>query len=145
MKINFYQSEDTLHKSIASLLIKILENNKRALIYCQNHSIIKQIDDGLWNYSKTKFLPHASILEKCDPSKQPVFITDKEENENQAHFLIKLDQSSDALVKSFEKTFYFFDNHNLAQARKLWVYYKQQTENLEFYKKLDNKWTKVQI
>ncbi len=145
MEINFYQIDDILHKSMAPLLQKILEDKKKVLIYSKNAELLKQIDDGLWSFSKTKFLPHATKFEKSDPIKNPIFLTDSEENENQAEFLIMLDQTSDDFAKNFTKIFHFFDNNNLAEAKKLWSYYKQKSANLNFYKKDQGKWIKVQL
>ena len=121
------------------------EQKKKALIYSQNLDLLKQIDDGLWNFSKTKFLPHAGDWEDVEVQRQPILLTNKEENQNQAEFLIKLDQASDDFVKSFEKTFYFFGNANLQEARKLWVYYKGKTQDLDFYKQQDGRWNKVKL
>lgn len=145
MEINFYQTDDIIHKSMVPLLQKILEDNKKVLIYSKNSELLKQIDEGLWSFSKTKFLPHSTKFEKLDPIKNPIFLTDEELNENNAEFLIMLDKVSDDFAKKFTKIFHFFDNNSLSEAKKLWVHYKQKSANLNFYKKLDGKWSKVEI
>jgi DNA polymerase IIIc chi subunit len=143
MEINFYQLENIDYKAIAAILLKIREEKKRTLIYCKNSEILKQIDDGLWSFSKTKFLPHATKLEKVSPKDQPTFLTDEENNENDAEFLIMLDPTSDEFLKKFEKIFYFFGNSNLEKARELYREYKKKSLSLNFYKKDADKWVKV--
>jgi DNA polymerase IIIc chi subunit len=145
MEVNFYQTDDIIHKAMAPLLQKILEDKKKVLIYSKNSDLLKQIDDGLWSFSKTKFLPHSTKFEKSDPLKNPIFLTDDEANENKAEFLIMLDKADDDFAKKFTKIFHFFDNNNLSEAKKLWIYYKQKSANLNFYKKLDGKWSKMEI
>lgn len=140
MEINFYQVDDLLHKSISSLLIKFLVEKKRAIIYSKDIEILKQVDDGLWSFSKTKFIPHVTIWDKFDYNQQPFLLTNREENVNQSDFLIMLDGVSNDFLAQFSKSFYFFSIANKDQARELWSDYKKQSAKLNFYRKDDNKW-----
>ena len=140
MEINFYQIDDVLYKSIAPLLLKVLEENKKALIYCQDEQQISEIDNGLWSFSKTKFLPHGTKNDKIDLAKQPIFITNQLENYNKANYLVMLFEVEEQFFKQFEKIFYFFGSGNIADARKLWGKYKNQSCSLNFYKKDDAGW-----
>lgn len=144
MEVNFYQVDDIIYKSIAPLLIKVLEDNKKALIYCENDKQIEEIDNGLWSFSKTKFVPHATHKEK-DHSKHPIIITGQQQNHNNAEYLIKFLEAEGDFVKGFEKTFYFFGSGNIDEARKLWAKYKKQSCKLNFYKKNQDKWEKVNL
>jgi DNA polymerase-3 subunit chi len=145
MEINFYQIDEPAHKAMAPLLQKILEDKKKILIFSKNPVLLKQIDDGLWSFSKTKFLPHSTKADKNDPLKQPIFLIENEENPNQADFLIMLEQVSDEFSAQFTKIFYFFDDASLSDAKKAWSYYKKKSAILNFYKKADGKWLKVEI
>lgn len=143
MQINFYQTDDLLHKAIAPILMKILEEKKRAVIYCPDAKLLNQIDEGLWSFSKTKFIPHGSKNDDIDPKLQPVLLTVSEENLNQADYLIMFDKISDDFGKKFEKVFYFFNNDSLQKSKELWRHYKSQTATLNFYKKEQDKWVAV--
>jgi len=144
MHINFYQTNDILHKSIAPILMRILEEKKRALIFCKNEELIRQIDDGLWSFSKTKFIPHGTLEDKIKAENQPVFISNQEENSNNSSYLIMLDQAEDDFIRKFEKSFYFFGDQNLQESKNLWRYYKSKSANLNFYKKDQDKWICIQ-
>jgi DNA polymerase IIIc chi subunit len=145
MEINFYQVDDIIYKAIAPLLIKVLDEEKKALIYCQNEQQVEEIDNGLWQFSKTKFVPHGTKTTKLEPAKQPIFITDQLTNSNQSHYLIMLDEVEEKFLNQFEKIFYFFGSGNVADARKLWAKYKKQSFALNFYKKADGGWVKVDL
>ncbi|MCE3254758.1 MAG: polymerase subunit chi [Rickettsiaceae bacterium] len=145
MEINFYQTDDVIYKSIAPLLLKMLEEEKKALIYCQSNLQMAEIDSGLWNFSKTKFLPHATKAEKLDPIEQPVFITDESLNANQGQYLLKFGEVNEDFLKQFERVFYFFGAENTTEARALWKKYKQNSFSLNFYKKEGGAWTKVDL
>jgi DNA polymerase IIIc chi subunit len=145
MEINFYQVDDIIYKSIAPLLIKVLDENKKALIYCQSEQQVQEIDDGLWQFSKTKFIPHGTKDLKLKPIKQPIFITNQPENANQAEYLIMVDEAQEDFLKQFSKIFYFFGNDTITDARKLWAKYKKQSFALNFYKKDSGTWVKVDL
>ncbi len=145
MEINFYQVDDIIYKSIAPLLIKVLDEEKKALIYCQDEKQVIEIDDGLWSFSKTKFIPHGTKNTKLAPANQPVFITNQTENANQAEYLIMLGEVEEKFLSQFGKIFYFFSSGNVVDARKLWAKYKKQSFTLNFYKKADGSWVKVDL
>ena len=142
MEVNFYQIDIIDHRLIAGLLLKIREEGKRVLIYSKNREILKQIDDGLWSFSKTKFLPHATGWDNFNPLDQIIFLTDVENNENNAQFLITTDSINDDFLKNFEKVFYFFDETSILQAREIYLNYKKKSIIVNSYKKENDKWIK---
>ena len=148
MEINFYQVDDIIYKAIAPLLLKVAEDNKKTLIYCNSEKQLTEIDDGLWSFSKTKFLPHSTNLIKSDklkPEEQPIFITNQTENFNQAKYLIIFEDVGEQFLNQFEKAFYFFGSGNITEARKMWSKYKNKSNSLNFYKKDDSGWMKVDL
>ena len=143
MEINFYHLENINYKIIAQILLKIRDEGKRTLIYAKTDELLKQIDESLWSFSKTKFLPHATKWENVNSLDQPIFLTNEEDNQNKAEFLLMLDAVNDNFLKSFEKTFYFFSDNNIEFARKLYLDYKKKSFSINFYKKDGDKWIKA--
>jgi DNA polymerase-3 subunit chi len=142
-EINFYQCDETLSRSIAPLLLKVLEEDKKALIFSSDQVRIKEIDDGLWVYGKNKFIPHITIFDKDFVLKrQPILISDKEENSNQADYLVLTEGASEDFIKSFSRVFYFFDRLQIDVARKLAEKYQSLATKFNSYKKEDGKWVK---
>lgn len=127
MEINFYQVDEALGKSIAPLMLKVLEEKKRALIFTKNENLIKEIDSNLWSYGRNKFIPHITIFDKEFKLKdQPILITNLEENSNKADYLIFLDEPSDNFISGFKRVFYFFEEGKKSTKLKPTNSYKKQ-------------------
>jgi DNA polymerase-3 subunit chi len=133
-EVNFYQVDEALGKSVAPLLLKILEEKKKALIFTKNEALIKEIDAALWSYGRNKFIPHITIFDKeFELTRQPILISNKEENSNQADYLLFLDEPSESFVSSFARVFYFFEEGKKSSKLK----------PTNSYKKQDGKWVKA--
>jgi DNA polymerase IIIc chi subunit len=108
-EISFYQVDEDLGKSIAPLMLKILGEKKHALIFTRDEKLIKDVDYNLWAYGKSKFIPHITVFDEgFEAKRQPIFITNKEENANNADYLIFLDEPSEGFAAGFKRVFYFF-------------------------------------
>lgn len=143
MEINFYQCDETLVKSMAPLMLKILEENKKALIFSSDQTRIKEIDDGLWSYGKNKFIPHITIFDKnFTLERQPILISNKEENSNKADYLVLTEMTSESFISNFSRIFYFYDSLNLEAAKTAAKKYQKLATKFNSYKKEDLKWVK---
>ena len=141
-EITFYQIDESIVKSLAPLLLKVLDEKKKVLIFCKDHTQIKAIDNSLWSYGRNKFIPHTTIFD-ADFSflRQPILISDQEENSNNADYLVFVDEPSDAFLSIFGRAFYFFESTDFATA----VTLSQRLRPNNFYKKNDGKWVKGTI
>jgi DNA polymerase IIIc chi subunit len=150
IEISFYQCDETIAKSVAPLLLKVLDENKKALIVAEDQIQIKEIDASLWSYGKNKFIPHITIYDKefakdFDLKRQPIMISDKEENINEADYLVLTKEVSEGFLSKFSRVFYFYDPLNLDVAKKLAKKYKAKASKFESYKKENGKWIKDSI
>lgn len=133
-EINFYQVDETIIKSLAPLLLKVLEEKKKALVFCATQKQVAEIDAALWSYGRNKFIPHITNSDKDFVlERQPIFITDKEENSNKADYLVFLDEPSDSFIKGFSRVFYFYEEGKCAA----------KIKPTKSYKKEDGKWIKA--
>lgn len=138
-EINFYQYDDQLIRSLAPIIIKILDEKKRVLILCQDEKQEKSLDNELWSYSKTKFIAHASSLNKdFDPARQPVLLSIKAENINNANYLIFLTPPPKNFLNEFSRAFFFFDENLLEKSQEL----QQSLKPKNIFKKENGKWVK---
>ena len=133
-EINFYEVDEGVVKAMGPVLLKILDEKKRAFIFIKNLEKIKEIDASLWSYGRSKFIPHVTIFDKdFESEKQPILISNEEKNLNNADYLIFLDEPNQDFLKGFSRSFYFFENSpNCLNVK---------ADN--FYKKQAGKWTKV--
>lgn len=133
-EINFYEVDEGIIKAMAPLLLKILDEKKRAIIFIKNIDKINEVDSALWSYGRSKFIPHITILDKdFELTNQPIIISHLEENINNADYLIFLDEPSPDFVKSFTRAFYFFES----QSNPINI------KPNNFYRKISGKWTKI--
>lgn len=141
-EINFYQIEDAITKALAPLLIKVTDEKKKALILCSDAKKFKEIDDSLWSYGKYKFIAHATLadkdVEEFGWKRQPIFLVDKEENVNEADYLVLVNDASEAFVSSFARVFYFYEVQDFAMVKK----FAKNFKKINAYKKVDGKWVK---
>jgi DNA polymerase IIIc chi subunit len=143
-EINFYQIDDVITKSLAPLLIKVLEDKKKTLIFCANNAKMKEIDDSLWTFGKNRFIPHLTILESdiekiSTWKRQPILLTNEEENKNEADYLVIIDEPSKPFVASFKKVFYFYEESAIADVKKFAKNLDKDVK-IKSYKKVDAKW-----
>lgn len=143
-EINFYQTDEAVARSLAPLLLKVLEEGKRVLVFCEDNQQIKDIDSALWSYGRHKFIPHATIFDKeFSFERQPVLITNKEENLNKADYLVFFDEVSHDFLATFPRIFHFFEMHEATKARGLAKKLKNADATINYYKKEEGKWAKL--
>ena len=74
--VSFYVLESAsindLYKTVIRLSIKAYEAENQVLIYSNHENVLAKIDDLLWTYSNTSFIPHVLIksneeVEDIDP------------------------------------------------------------------------------
>lgn len=135
-EINFYQVSEDLHKVVIALLLKILEEKKTALIFIKDLKRIQEFDAQIWSYGRSKFIPHSTIFDKELPIKrQPILLSNTEENANSADYLIFLDQPSKEFLNKFLRVFYFFENEPILE---------KDISPTNFFKREAGKWVKIQ-
>lgn len=156
-ELNFYQVENLIEngiaKTIAPLLLKILEENKKILIYSKDTALINSLDNGLWSFGKNKFIPHITIFDQefqqqnLPSTKQPIIITNQEQNDNIADYLLLLDKASAAFVSSFSRIFYFSDSSKIELVKDIKASYQKIIDAFNFYKKdlASQKWIRTEI
>ncbi len=146
--INFYQidSDEGFAKSVAPLLLKILEEKINALILVKNNRLLKELDDGLWSYGRNKFIPHVIVGEKdfnhIPLQRQPILLSSAEKNDNGAKYLLLFEACDLDFLSKFEKVFYFHESQNLDTAKNFASSAKSKADKISFYRKVEGKWEK---
>ena len=132
MEISFYHlTSSPLKKALPALLEKAYEGGMRTLVVADK-AAIKQLDDDLWTFHPGKFLPHGIT----QPEIQPVFISDKFDNDNREVLAVTNGAEYDG-NNGFKKVLDMFDGNNeneLAAARNRWKSYKDKGYTLRYWK-----------
>jgi DNA polymerase-3 subunit chi len=137
--IGFYLAPETTDKMLFNLLLKMLEKNNKILIFCESDEQLKQLDDSLWLLGRIKFLPHGKQGDGYE-SKQPVFLTTKEENPNNSNFIFIFGNPSKEFIAKFDKGFHIFTRKDYIPAKEKWEKLKGQGFDVVYNAMEDNKW-----
>lgn len=144
-EINFYCIEEDANVFLYSFLSKLIEKDKRVMIYSESPEKMERLDDMLWSIKKVGFLPHLLYNEK-GAEDTPVIISNAKHNKNNANFLlISTFVEDNKFLDIFEKTFYIFSPtslHLVDEARKNWEEYKKMGFSTKLFRKSQGgKWT----
>ncbi|MDR2416581.1 MAG: DNA polymerase III subunit chi [Holosporales bacterium] len=134
-EIAYEAASGKLDRVLAKLLEKAFASEKRTVVHSPISERLSALDDYLWTYHPAAFLPHAASPEE-DAALQPIWLTDKIENPNQATLLVLLDtQDTAPFVNMFERVFFLFPYEEAEGVRKtladrdpLPLYWRQSPE-----------------
>lgn len=136
-EVSFYHLTSTpLEKALPLLMEKVLASGKRGLVLVKEEAKLRTLDNVLWTYSSPKFLPHGTEKDG-QAEKQPIFLTQKEENPNKAEMLVLVDGQEPAFLPQFSRVLDVFDGWDetqLAAARARWAKYKQQGLKTKYFR-----------
>jgi DNA polymerase-3 subunit chi len=136
-EVSFYHlSSSPLEKALPKLVEKIYSLGSRVTILCENQSLIPVIDDLLWSYSTKTFLAHATCNDPLK-EKQPIYITNSEENPSDASILISIGENIPSNYNQFEKYIDIFSSSNdkeLVAARVRYKKLKELGKQIKYWK-----------
>ena len=124
--INFYHLNKTnTYFALAKLLEKAFVKKKNALVRTNSNKITEEIDETLWSYDRSSFVPHSKPGDKHN-TLSPIYITDEKNNPNNAIYLFIINTSNFSIseISEFQRTFILFNNEDkefIDIARKLWI------------------------
>ncbi len=134
--IGFYHlTRSRLEQALPKLLEKSLAADKRAVVILGSKERVDWLDNLLWVYDPSSWLPHGSAR-SGEAADQPVWLTDTDENPNDAAFNFLADGGTSENVASFERGFEIFDGHDtdaVAAARARWKIYKDAGHQLAYW------------
>ena len=150
-RINFYHLLNApLEQALPVLLEKSLAAGHRVLLMAGSPERVNYLDAHLWTYDPASFLPHSALRDGAE-AQQPIFLTDADDNTNQADLLVLTDGVTSRHLGSFARCLNLFDGQDeqaVAQARAYWkewgasgheLIYYQQTERGGWQEKARNK------
>ncbi len=145
--IGFYHlTRSPLERALPKLLEKAHASGARVVVMAGSAERVEALDQALWTYDPTSFLPHGSARDGVAAA-QPIWLTADEENPNQATILVLTDGATSAHVADYARCLEMFDGNDaatVAAARERWrgydaaghaLTYWQQTEQGGWEKK----------
>lgn len=119
----FYHLERSSVKEVLPELVeKTIARGWRALIKSPDEARLKALDALLWTWREESFTPHG-LAGDAHAERQPVLLTEADDNPNGAQCLFLLDRAEPGDFKAFERTIVLFDGNDesaVVAARGLW-------------------------
>jgi len=140
-EIRFYHlTRKTLEEVLPVMLERtVVRDGRRAVVVAGSPERVEALNAHLWTYDDRVFLPHGS---KSDgfPARQPVWLTDTDENPNAAKVLFLADGATSAQIGDFDLVCELFDGRNdeaVAAARNRWKTYKEGGHALTYWQQTE--------
>ena len=134
--VAFYHLERTsLEKALPQLLEKTVNLGKRALVLAGSEERVDVLNAHLWTYHQDSWLPHGGNKDG-DPLEQPIWLSVKDENSNNADFLFLTDGAESMQMDVFERCFVIFNGTVEAAviaARRGWKKYNEAGYELTYW------------
>ncbi len=139
--IRFYHLKtQTLDEALPALVMKAYDNgNKRIVVRLADKGAVEKMNTALWTFHPNAFLPHGSAKEG-KAERQPIWLTDADENPNGASILIAGNAVANDL-SGFDLVCEMFADHedeavNAARAR--WKIYKDAGHTITYWQQTPN-------
>ncbi|CAA7623402.1 DNA polymerase III subunit chi [Magnetospirillum sp. SS-4] len=135
-QIGFYHlTRLPLEQALPKLLEKALSAGFRAVVLAGSPERVEMLSDRLWTFEPESWLPHGSRRDG-DAALQPVWLTDQDENPNQATILVMCDGAASEAVAPYARCLDLFDGNDseaVAAARLRWKRWKDEGHQLVYY------------
>jgi DNA polymerase III subunit chi len=103
---------------------------------------VAQLDTALWIYDEASFLPHGSARDG-NAVRQPIWLTDRNENPNQATMLVLVDGVEAGDLASFARCADIFDGNDesaVEAARERWRRARAAGHDLTYWQQTGAGW-----
>ena len=135
-EVRFYHLERQSQMQVLPLLLsKALERGHRIVVKMNNAGDVERMNDHLWMYDPGGFLPHGSAKNGAKEL-QPVFLTDEDENPNDADVLILCSGAHSQMQGDFTLCCVMLngnDPEEVSAARARWKAYKEDGFDVTYW------------
>jgi DNA polymerase III subunit chi len=144
-EIGFYHLLSTpLDRALPRLLERARGQGHRIVVRAASAERVEHLNALLWTYDDASFLAHGSARDG-NPAEQPIWLTERPENPNNASILFLIDGVEADDVAEFTRCIDMFDGNDTAAvevARARWRRAKEAGHALTYWQQTDNGWEK---
>lgn len=138
MQVDFYQLAGTpVEAVVPQLAAKVLEKGERLLIVAGDARLRGLLDEALWTYDPTSFLPHGQSDDGAHGN-QDILLSAEADAANAAKYIMLADGEWREAALNFDRAFYLFDAERLDDARNAWRSLSDMDDVEPRYWKQDN-------
>ncbi len=143
--IRFYHLQTkSIDQALPELLTKALAAGHRVLVRCADKTAVETLNDQLWTFRPDSFLPHGSAKDG-HAARQPVYLTESDDNPNNANVLILAGGSAADDPAPFALCCDVFDGRDesaLAAARARWKAWSAAGHAVTYWQQTEKGWEK---
>ena len=140
-EIRFYHlQKQTLDQALPLILEKAYTTQKNVVVRLSDEKEVTRMNGHLWSYKTDSFMPHGCKKEG-NADKQPIWLTDKDENPNGAKIIILTGGTQSKHINDYDLCCEILDgrsNEQVTEARKRWKTYKEQDFNITYWMQSDS-------
>jgi len=144
-EIGFYHLLTTpLERALPRLLDRARRDGHRIVIRAASAERVEHLSALLWTYDEATFLPHGSARDR-NAAQQPIWLTDRPENPNNASMLITVDGVEADDHAAFARCADLFDGNDaeaVEAARNRWRQATAAGHTLTYWQQTENGWEK---
>lgn len=145
MEIRYYHLEQArLETALPVMLHRCIDRGWRAIVRAAKPERVEWLAEHLWTHDDHDFLPHGSKVDG-HAAQQPIWLTDVEENPNDANVLFLTDGAEAESLRDFDLVCRLFDGRDadaLAAARQRWKREMEAGLHLTYWQQTDRGWEK---
>lgn len=144
-EIGFYHLLSTpLERALPRLLARARAGGHRIVVRAASAERVEHLNALLWTYDDASFLAHGSARDGT-AADQPIWLTDRAENPNEASLLIVVDGVEAEDFAAFQRIADMFDGNDedaVAAARERWRRAKAAGHALTYWQQTPAGWEK---
>ena len=128
-----------LDQALPKLLEKAVKAGLRVVVRAGSRERVEHLNALLWTYAEESWLPHGAARDG-DAALQPIWLTEAEENPNNATVLVLCDGVCPASLAGWDRCLDLFDGNDetaVAAARERWKAWKAEGHDLVYYQQGD--------
>jgi DNA polymerase-3 subunit chi len=128
-----------LEQALPKLLEKAVAAKMTVVVMAGGPERVEHLNAHLWSYSEESWLPHGSAKDG-EAAMQPIWLTDQDENPNQAGVLVLCDGAMPADMAGYARCLDLFDGNDddaVKAARERWKAWKAEGHELVYYQQTE--------
>jgi len=135
-EIRFYHlQKQTLDQALPLIVEKAFNAGHKITIRLSTPQEVDRMNNILWSYKPNSFLPHGSKKNNSS-EKQPIWLTDKEENLNNSNVLILTQDLEEENIDAYDLCCELLEDKDksaLEAARKRWKIYLEHGHDVTYW------------
>jgi DNA polymerase-3 subunit chi len=140
-EVRFYHlQKQTLDQALPLILEKAVKTEKNIVVRLSDTKEVTRMNAHLWSYKPDSFMPHGCKKEG-NAERQPIWLTDQDENPNGAKILILTDGAQSENMEDFDLCCEMLDgrsNEQVSEARHRWKTYKEKGYIITYWMQSDS-------